>query len=290
VGVLFHAALIVLLSGAGILGLEQASLAEAGPAFLLFVFPFLLVVVLVPYLFYRIYALWVASYILERDGIRLRWGLRAEDIPMDQVLWAELAADLEDPLPLPWLRWPGNLVGVHRYPDGTRLEFMAAQRDSLIVIATEKNVFAISPRDAAGFLKLYRRLAELGSLTPLEPRSVYPTILVSHSWSELPARILMLAGALLSLILLAWVSLAIPQYPEIAMRLTPSGSALDTQPAFRLMLLPVVNAFFFLADLLLGLFFFRRAERRPLAFLLWVTGSLTPILFMGAVFLLLRAS
>src|SRR3989304_2197012 len=123
-GILFHTAMVLMLSGAGLLGLGQASLAEAGPVFLFFLLPSILAVILVPYLLYRVYALWTASYILERDGIRLRWGLRAEDIPMDQVLWVEYAADLEEPLPLPWLRWPGNIAGVRRYPDGTLLEFM----------------------------------------------------------------------------------------------------------------------------------------------------------------------
>jgi hypothetical protein len=193
-------------------------------------------------------------------------------------------------LPLPWLRWPGNIVGVRRYPDGTLLEFMAAQREALILIAIPGHVYAISPHNSNEFMQSFRRLAELGSLTPLPPRSVYPAILISHSWADLPARILMLTGFVLSLVLLIWVSLVIPQYPAIALRLAPSGSALDIQPSIRLMLLPVLNIFFYLADLLLGLFFYRRVDYRSLAYLIWGAGSLTPLLFMGAVFYLLRAS
>ncbi len=113
---------------------------------------------------------------------------------------------------------------------------------------------------------------------------------VEIDWADLPARILMLGGFVLSLILLIWVSLAIAQYPAIALRLAPSGSALDIQPSIRLMLLPVLNVFFYLADLLLGLFFYRRVDYRSLAYLLWGAGSLTPLLFIGAVFFLLRAS
>lgn len=272
------------------MGLEQASLAEVGPVFLFFVLPFLIAVVLIPYLIYRIYSLSVASYTLERDGIRLRWGVRVEDIPMDQVLWIEPASLLEKPLPLPWLRWPGNIVGVRRFPDGTILEYMAAQRESLVVIATSKAVFAISPSDPKGFVQAYKRLAELGSLAPLQSRSVHPTVVISRSWSDVPARFMMLGGAILSIILLGWVSLAIPQRPEIALRLAPSGSAVEYQPSFRLMLLPLVNAFFYLTDLFLGLFFYRRAGYRTLAYLLWSAGSLTAFLFLGAVYYLLRAS
>ncbi len=289
-GIIFHAALILMLSGAGFLGLEQASLAEAGPVFLFFAIPSILVVVLVPYLLYRVYALWTAAYILERDGIWLRWGLRVEEIPMDRVEWVEFADDLVDAVPLPWLRWPGNISGARRYPDGTILEYMAAGRENLILIGTPGHIYAISPRDGRGFVRAYRRLAELGTLTPLPPRSTYPTVLIASSWADRPARFLMLGGGLLSLALLGWVSLAIPQYPEIALHLAPGGAALDRQPSIRLMLLPVVNGAFVLADLLLGLFFYRRREYRLLAYLLWGAGVLTPLLFLGAVFFLLRAS
>jgi hypothetical protein len=81
----------------------------------------------------------------------------------------------------------------------------------------------------------------------------------------------------------------------------------------RLLLLPVVNALFVLANLLLGLFFFRRGEARSadnlpeeerpklttnplkpgggkvLAYLLWGGGVLTPFLFLAAVYFILRA-
>ena len=40
-----------------------------------------------PLLMYRLYALIQASYTLERDGLRIRWGLRGEDIPLSQIEW-----------------------------------------------------------------------------------------------------------------------------------------------------------------------------------------------------------
>lgn len=289
-GVLFHIILILLLAGAGLLGLLQASLAESGLVFLLFVLPSLLAFGLVPYLFYRVYSLWIAFYGIERDGIRLRWGLRYEEIPMDQILWVRQASELAEHLPLPGLRWPGSIAGIHRYEDGTILEFMASLPDALVVIATPAHMYAISPPDPREFLQSYRRLAELGSLSPLPARSVFPALLLSRSWADLPARFLILSSLLLSLALLAWVSLAVPQHPEIALRLTSSGSAVEYQPSIQLMLLPVLNTFFVLADVLLGLFFYRRSDFKPLAYLMWGTASLTPLLFMGAVFFLLRAS
>ncbi len=43
-GILFHTIMILMLSGAGLLGLEQASLAEVGPVFLFFLLPAILAV------------------------------------------------------------------------------------------------------------------------------------------------------------------------------------------------------------------------------------------------------
>lgn len=58
-----------------------------GPVFLRYLLLAGLCLLPLPLLVYRFRALQRAHYILERDGIRLRWGLRAEDIPMDQVDW-----------------------------------------------------------------------------------------------------------------------------------------------------------------------------------------------------------
>jgi hypothetical protein len=151
-------------------------------------------------------------------------------------------------------------------------------------------MFVISPREAKRFVQTYAQLAELGSLTPLPARSVFPAALLARSWTDLPARTWMIGGLLLSLVLLAWVSLVVPQRVEIPLRLTSAGVALEYQPAIRLMLLPVLNAFFVLADLVLGMFFYRRSEEKLFAYLLWGAGWLSPLLFLSAVFFLLRAS
>ena len=70
--------LILVLLALVVLGLWQAAQAEIGPGFLLYLIPIVLGLIFIPLLAYRTYALWRASYLLERDGIYLRWGLREE--------------------------------------------------------------------------------------------------------------------------------------------------------------------------------------------------------------------
>jgi hypothetical protein len=56
-----------------------------------------------------------------------------------------------------------------------------------------------------------------------------------------------------------------------------------------LILLPVVSLFFSLVGWLAGLVFYRWADRRTLAQLVWGSGVVTPLLFLLAVMFLVTA-
>ena len=268
----------------------QASRAQAGLAFLLYLLLPGLAVIFAPALVYRIIALQRASYVLEREGIRLFWGLRREEIPMNMVHWVGTADQYGQPLPKPLLRWSGAVLGQRSLPDGRVVEFMAARANHLVLIITGERVFAISPENEVEFMQAYRRLAEYGSLAPIPARSYYPTILLSRFWADRLARSLLMAGITLCVGLFVWVSLAIPTHIQVSLRLAVDGTPLEFVPGVRLLLLPVVNLFFFITDLLLGLFCYRRTETQPLAYLMWSASVLTSILFWGATAFILRAS
>jgi hypothetical protein len=289
-GLIFHAlALLALLAG-GAFGLWRISLAQPGLTFLLYLLLILGVILLVPLLLYRAYALQRAFYTLERDGIHLRWGLRGEDIPMDVVLWVGAAEDLGYALPRPILRWPGAVLGTRRLPDGKAAEFLAGRTKGLVVIITTRRAFVISPDDRVGFLKTFQRLSEFGSLSPILSHSMFPAFVLSRSWADRPARFLLLVSILLASGLFIWVSLAIPSHTQISLRLYPPDAPLELVPGVRLLLLPVLNTFIFVADLVLGLFFYRQKDSQPLTYLLWGSSALTSLLFMGAVFFILHAT
>jgi hypothetical protein len=293
-GTLFHLGLMTALALLAVWGLWQASQTDSVVFFILYLLPVILAVILVPLLVYRLLALTRAFYHLERDGISFRWGLRLEDIPIDAVQWVRSAGEVRGTLrslPLPRLRWPGSVVGVKRLANGTQVEFMASESSDLVLVATQGAIYAISPEDPRAFLAAYQRLTELGSLTPLPARSVYPTFLLARVWQTPAARYLLLGGLALNLILLGWVGLVAPGRAQIVLGLQRGG---ETMPGIRLLLLPVLSGFFFLTDLFVGMYFYRReigrqAEQGPpalnqtLAYLLWGSGAFTPLLFMLAV-------
>jgi hypothetical protein len=190
-------------------------------------------------------------------------------------------------LQLPWPRWPGAVVGTRRLGGLGEVEFMASRSSLLVIVAARGRAFALSPADTPGFLLAFQRVTEMGSLAPLPARSQYPTFLFSRVWADRRARSLLLAGPVLSLLLLTWVSLAAPGREQVYLGFHLDGSRGDAIPAVRLLLLPVVNGFFVLTDLLLGLFLYRREESQPLAILLWGGAALTSMFFLAAVFFIL---
>ena len=292
-GFVFHGAVILVLLVASAWGLFQAIETDVGLFFLLYMLPALISLGLVPLLAYRVIALRNAHYVLQRDGIHLVWGLRIEDIPMNKIDWARPYQELSPRQPRHLLHWPGAIIGTRRRAGGEKIEYLAASARRLIVIHTPDRITVISPADPAAFLQALQSYLEMGSLTPLPARSVYPSFFMARVWRAQPARYLLLAGLLLNLASLSWVLLAIPSRTEVTLGF---GLGREPVPAVQLLLLPIISGFFFLLDTSLGLYLFRRAEGRAaqvmtstsaehfpglvLSYLLWGSGVLLAVLFL----------
>lgn len=289
-GLVFHSAIILFLILVSGWGIWQATNAQVVLLVVLYLLLSLLAVFLIPLLAYRMYALWRASYLIERDGFRLYWGLREVGIPMHQVQWVHSSTDLDLPLRLPRLRWPGSVYGEREQLDGTRIEYLSAHRSPLILIATGERTYAISPTERDEFLRISQQFAELGSLTPFPARSSYPSFLLAEVWAVLPVRFLLIAGLVLTLSLFVIASLLIPSHPTVLLRFNPAGSLADSVPSIQVLLLPLINGFFYLADVLLGMFFFRRQGEEVIAYILWGCGVFTSLLFMIALFSVMARS
>ena len=288
-GLFTHFGAMLVLSAVVVWSLWQAASVGVGRLFLVYLLLALLSVAALPLLGYRAYALWTGSYTLQRDGIHLRWGLRLQIIPMDAVLWVHPASELSAPVPLPWLRWSGALMGSRRLPGEGEVEFLAANPGKLLIIATQRRFYAISPEDPNAFLATYQRFTEMGSLDPLAAHAQHPTFLVAQVWHTPAARALLLAGVILCLVLFAWVSLMITTRPQVHMGFYPDGAPGALVPAAQLLLLPVLCTLFYVVDLFLGLFFFRRQNAQPLSYLLWGSGALAPSLSLAALYFISRA-
>ena len=287
-GLAFHLGAMLVLIGGAVYGLYQVGQTSMGPIFLLTLLPAMLAVVLVPILAYRAYALSSSSYLVQRDGIFIQWGLRVEEIPMNAVLWVRPAHELRSHLPLPWIYWPGAVVGVRRLAAAGTIEYMASSSRRLVLIATPGHIFAISPANPESFLNTFQQFSELGSLSPIPARSVRPSLLLGRVWNVPAARYLILFGILLNLALLVWVSLAIPGRETISLGFQPEGIPREPVPAIQLLLLPILSSLIYLSDLVLGMIFYRQDEKHPLAYLAWANSGIITLIFLAAVFFIVR--
>ena len=285
-GLLLHLMIISLLGGASIWGLANLTNARVGPKFVTYLLVGILAFAPIPFLGYRAFALFKADYYIDRDSLAILWGLRIEDIPLTDIEWVRPASDLTHPLALPRFRLPGAVLGTRRHPDLGAVEFIASSARNLILVATSKHVFAISPRDAVSLVRTFARATELGSLTPTEAKSVYPSFVITQAWESPVARFLWMSGLLLNLGLVAWVGFLIPALSQVPFGFDTFGVPNVTVPSSQLILLPLISGLLFITGFLSGLYLYRWDKERPLAFIIWVSSTLSALLFLLAVLFL----
>jgi hypothetical protein len=172
---------------------------------------------------------------------------------------------------------------LRRHPDLGPIEFLASDEKSLLLIATSRQIFAISPQFPDNFLQDVQHSIEMGSLSPAIPKSVYPSFVVAQGWDSSLARYLWLAGFFVNIGLLAWVSLMAPSLGHVSLGFLPSGASRPPSPGLALILLPIVSIFFYLVGWGAGLMIYRREDRRPMAYILWTSGVVSSLLFLVAV-------
>jgi hypothetical protein len=282
-GLIVHGIVILVLTGIAVAGFVTLSRAEVGPAFLVSLLVALASFIPLPFFVYRAYALMQADYHLDRDSLVIKWGLRVEDISLTDIEFIRSADDLTVPLKLPSLPLPGGLIGVRRHPDLGVVEFLAADAKKLLLVATARRVFVISPEEPAKLTQTFARATELGSLMPVESKSVYPSFVITQAWSSNLARYLWLTTFFLNLGLFIWASLIIPTMPRVALGLQFSGGAIETAPSSQLIILPVVSLLLSVVGWVAGLYFYRWEKERVLAFIVWGSSMLMSLSFLIAV-------
>jgi len=282
-GILFQVGLTLLLGGAGAFFFYSATQDPSGVNFLLDMLIALVLFAPLPLLVYRWLALVNAVYILRREGLMIRWGLRREDIPLGSIEWVRPASEIGFRLPLPWLRWPGAVIGRRMVPELGQVEYLSADMNHMLLVATPGRVFAVSPENTKAFMATFQRVNKLGSLTPIEAQSVYPSVFIGRVWEDPLGRWLIMGSFLMGVILLAGVAIAVSGLDVI--QWVESGT---TAPAERLLLLPVLNGLIWLLNLGAGTLLYRRGEDQQIAaYMLWGTSALTGILLLlGSVLLI----
>lgn len=286
-GLMLHSVILLILSAAAAAGFIALSNAEVGPQFLTALLVSLLAFAPIPFFLYRAYALARADYCMDRDSLTITWGLRVEKIPLNDIEWMRPVSDLTHPLSLPPLSLPGGLLGTRRHPDLGAVEFIASDAKRLLLVGAAKRTFVISPEQPAALTKAFARATELGSLTPVEAKSVYPSFIVAQAWRSALARYLWFSALFLNIGLFIWVSLIIPSAPRVALGPQFVSGELASVPSSQLIIFPAASLFLSIAGWVAGLYFYRWERERVLAFVVWGSSALSSLLFlMGALFVI----
>jgi hypothetical protein len=278
-GYIFYAGMTLILLGLSgfllIFALDQ----QSSGFFVLTLLGALIALIPIPFILYAIYALLRAKYKLNREGLRLRWGLRVLDIPMPDIEWVRMADASQPDLPTPMWSFTGLMRGVRHSPELGEVEFLASDQNHLVLVGTKSKVFAISPEKPDDFLRAFQSAFELGSITPLKPISNQAGTFFSAIFADRRARLLIILETAVILALLITVALIIPSRSAITLGYQPAGSPASTSPSDRLLLLPVLSMFALVADLSLGFYLFRTERTRVLAILILASGLIAPVLF-----------
>ncbi len=289
-GASIHSTLIAALALIMVLATWLATNTPIGPRFTFYVLIAALAFAPLPVLAYRLYALQHGFYRIDRDKLTIVWGLRSESIPISDIEWVRPLTALHAPLPLPPFRLPGSLLGYRRVADLGTVEFLAAETDTLLLVATRQRIFAISPADPVTFVQDIQSTMEMGSLSPALAESVYPSFIIGEAWQDPLARFLWLGALFLNIGLLIWVSLIIPSLNTVPLGFLSSGVPGEAVPAAGLILLPAISIFLSALGWVVGLVFYRRAEQQALARILWLSNVITSILFLIAILFLISTS
>lgn len=242
---------------------------------------------------YRMYGVLTARYQLDRDGFRLRWGLAVEYVPLSDVLEVRLPAPGEAPLVPGWgLWWPGCVVGRRSVAGVGEVEFFATTGpQGLLLLQLPDQWLAISPADRDGFRQTYVDVVRMGSLERIETLRLRPDFLFNRVWADRWARVLVLGGLVLALLLLGFLAFQASTLPaQVPFGFDALGKPETLVSPTRLLLLPMIAGLCWLIDLVIGLWLYRKDDQRPLAYGLWGIAVLVAALLWGASFQILAAA
>jgi hypothetical protein len=286
-GLTLHIFLGLLLAGGGGVLLWLAFNPSTAGFIILYLIGALVLLAVLPFIVYRAYALIQASYAIERDGLSIRWGLRKVDIPFTELEWIHPIGELTDPLRLPPLSMPGAYLGTSTHPDLGTVEFIASDANSMVVIASFDHVYVLSPEQPENFINAFSRTLEMGSISPIEAYSSQPAEFLRTVLANRFARAALIISLALTIFLVIATSLLIPLRSSVSMGIDAVGIPLAAVPSNRLLILPLIGAFALVLNIVVGLFFYRHEDQRPVSYTVWSAAVITPILLIVALLLMM---
>ena len=271
--------LILLIAACGALAWLAFNRASGG-FFFLYLIGSIIVFFPIPFFLYLLIALNRAKYTITPNGFSMQWGLRTEDIPFSEIDFVRMPNELVAQLPKPPIAFPGAVFGSRFHNDLGKIEFVASKRKNLVLVATKKIIFAISPSNINSFRTDFSRAMEFAPISPIKPQSSQPRLIIADIFADKAAGYLIGASVFLSIILLLVISFMVP-IPETDFSQISRNIQLGTTfPGNRLLILPLLVFLFLFLDIGFGAYLFRKKAHKINAYFLFAAGLILPVFFL----------
>jgi hypothetical protein len=239
---------------------------------------FVLLLLLLGFLFYRVAGALTLRYQMDRNGLYIVWIGNRAVIPLSQVESVDIGL-AHATRPWPFINDIGYYSGRGRTAEGKLLHrFSTATLARSLVIQTASDAYAISPAAQESFVQELEQRRRIGAVKSLMPTVEPGRIIFYAFWSDRVVRWALVLTFGINLLLLGVLAFSYPQLAEnIAMRFDAVGQVTELRPRHQVLFLPLAAFVLSLLNTGLGLSFYRR--NRAGAQLLQVGSVLVQVLF-----------
>ncbi len=281
-GILFLFAVCAALTALEIFLVRNFGGTKIGLQFFLLLIAMIIAAVPLGFLLYRLYSLIFSFYRLERDGLHIQWGLRAEVIPLNAIEWIRSPAEMTEDVPWSVLPIPGAYLGTVPVDDRSTYEFLASDMGKMLFLGTSRYIYVISPQKPAAFMTGFERILQMGSLTGEEWTTSRPVGWLLDAWADLPGRISTILSIFFLVGLYIWIGLNFQADTVLPGAFSPTGAAAEGITPANVLILPLGATFVWFAGTVLGLWIFQRKRERGIAELVWGASCAAVLQFLTA--------
>ncbi len=222
------------------------------------------------YLAYRGLCAFTLEYWVTRDGVTVVWGASRQIVPMARIRRIQRGARPDGPNRLwPW-HWP--------YTERRRLlaakvgvvnSYATRPLSEQIILVTDHESYGLSPADPEQFLAALQARYALGPARPLALELRRPPLWTWGLWRDRSAQVLILAGLMLVLAMFGALTFRFPELPpDVPLHFDVRGIPDRIAAKSGLFALPIIGLIAWLANLVIGIVLYRRAQPGA-AYLLW---------------------
>lgn len=248
-----------------------STLANAGFRILVYISGVVSLLPLFIFLFY-LFQISHSYYGINREGLTIQWGFQKMVVPIQEIEWIRPYDQMGYTIPTPGLSRLGIFSGKLFTSELGDVLFFATRRQDAFLIGTTREVLFLSPADAQTFQKGVQEAVYLGSITPLERKSINLESPVRTIRANLSFYLPLIGGVFLDLALFIVYGFITSQQTAFQV-----GQVLF-EPSSGLIILPTLSSFSSVLSILVGSRLYKEESLRLYAYLVAYSSFLLPVL------------